>query len=228
MNKLQNNDILSALPEKEYERFIRCLEPVQLSLDEILVEPNQEVTALYFPTEGVVSLISTMQDGSTTEIGLIGTEGMVGTMPFLGLGKSNSQSIVQAAGWAMKIELKNLKREYNQSKIVRQLILSYALQLYNQVSQGAACNNHHTVEQRTARWLLMLDDRSEQGTLLMTQQLLSKMLGVRRTGVTKIAKDIQRQGIIDYHRGKIEILDRQGLEEIACECYKIITNNSSV
>ena len=181
MNKLQNNDILAALSEKECERFISCLEPVQLSLNEILIEPNQEVTALYFPTEGVVSLISIMQDGSTTEIGLIGTEGMVGTMPFLGAGKSNSQSIVQAAGWAMKIELKNLKREYNQSKAVRQLILSYALQLYNQVSQGAACNNHHTVEQRTARWLLMLDDRSERRTLLMTQQLLSKMLGVRRT-----------------------------------------------
>ena len=228
MNRLRNNDILAALSEKEYERFTSCLEPVQLSLDEILIESNQEVTALYFPTEGMVSLISIMLDGSTTEIGLIGTEGMVGTMPFLGAGKSNSQSIVQAAGWAMKIELKNLKREYNQSKKVRQLILSYALELYNQVSQCAACNNHHTVKQRTARWLLMLDDRSEQGALLMTQQLLSKMLGVRRTGVTQIAKDIQRQGIIDYRRGKIEILDRQRLEEIACECYKIITNNSYV
>lgn len=216
------------MPRKEYQRIRNFLEPVQLTLDQVLLNPNQKSDLLYFPTQGIVSLISVMQDGSTTEIGLIGQEGMVGVLPFLGQGVSNSQSIVQAQGSAMRIETKALQTEYEQSLTLQKLMLRYALKLYNQVSQCAACNNHHTVKQRTARWLLMLDDRSEQETLLMTQKLLSKMLGVRRTGVTEVAKEIQRQGIIDYQRGKIQILDREALEKIACECYQVLKNWSSV
>ena len=222
MNNPLNNGILSALPEENYQRLLQHFEPVPLSLDEILLEANQKNTLVYFPTQGIVSLVSVMQDGSTTEIGLIGKDGMVGVLPFLGQGLSNSQSIVQAKGWAMRIELKKLRVEYNRSKALQKLLLHYALKLYNQVSQCAACNNHHSVEQRTARWLLMLDDRIDRDTLLMTHQLLSKMLGVRRTGITKIAKEFQRQGIIDYRRGEIKILDRQTLEKNACECYQIL------
>lgn len=228
LNNPLNNCIISALPRKEYQRIRNFLEPVQLTLDQVLLNPNQKSDLLYFPTQGIVSLISVMQDGSTTEIGLIGQEGMVGVLPFLGQGVSNSQSIVQAQGSAMRIETKALQTEYEQSLTLQKLMLRYALKLYNQVSQCAACNNHHTVKQRTARWLLMLDDRSEQETLLMTQKLLSKMLGVRRTGVTEVAKEIQRQGIIDYQRGKIQILDREALEKIACECYQVLKNWSSV
>ena len=121
----------------------------------------------------------------------------------------------------MRIESKMLRVEFDQSPILQKLLLGYALKLFNQVSQAAACNNHHTVKQRIARWLLMLDDRSE-NTLSMTQQLISKMLGVRRTGVTKVANEIKQQGIIDYQRGKIAILDRQALEAIACQCYQLI------
>ena len=221
MNNPQNNQILSALPKAEYQRLIKQLEPVNLSLNEILFKARQKCDYLYFPTQGIVSLLSIIDDGSTTEIGVIGSEGMVGTLQFLGDGILNSQSVVQVKGTAMRIEPSVLRVEFNRSKILQKLLLGYALKLFNQVSQGAACNNHHTVKQRTARWLLMLDDRSD-STLFMTQQLLSKMLGVRRTGVTEVANQIKQQGIIDYQRGLIIIKDRQALEAIACECYQLI------
>ena len=221
MNYPKNNRILSALPETEYQRLINLLEPVSLSLDEILLEARQKCKYLYFPTQGIVSLVSVMDDAATTEIGLIGKEGMVGTLQFLGDGISNSQTVVQVKGTAMRIKTDVLRVEFEQSKTLQKLLLGYALKLFNQVSQGAACNNHHTVRQRTARWLLMLDDRSD-NTLFMTQRLLSKMLGVRRTGVTDVANEIKQQGIIDYQRGKITILDRKALEAIACQCYQLI------
>jgi CRP-like cAMP-binding protein len=228
LNNPKDNLILSALPEQEYQRFVDCLEPVSLSMDEILSKPNQKSESLYFPTQGVVSLLSVMSNGSTTEIGLIGKEGIVGTHAFLGEGVSYSQSIVQAQGSAMRIDLKVLQTECDRVKILQKLLLRYTLKLFNQVSQCAACNNHHTVKQRTARWLMMLDDRSDQETLLITQLLLSRMLGVRRTGVTEVATQMQRQGIIDYSRGKIKILDRQALEKVACECYQLLKDWSSI
>ena len=201
--------------------MINLLEPVSLSLDEILLEARQKCEYLYFPTQGVVSLVSVIDDASTTEIGPIGKEGMVGTLQFIGSGILNSQTVVQVKGTAMRIKTDVLRVEFEQSKTLQKLLLGYALKLFNQVSQGAACNNHHTVRQRTARWLLMLDDRSD-NTLFMTQRLLSKMLGVRRTGVTDVANEIKQQGIIDYQRGKITILDRKALEAIACQCYQLI------
>ena len=221
MNNPQNNCILSALPETEYQPLVSLLEPVNLSVDKVLLKRRQKIEYLYFPTQGVVSLLSVMDDGSTTEIGLIGREGMVGTLQFLGDGISNSQTIVQVKGTAMRIKDTVLRVEFERSKTLQKLLLGYALKLFNQVSQGAACNNHHTVKQRTARWLLMLDDRSDD-TLFMTQELLSKMLGVRRSGVTQAANEIKQQGIIDYQRGKIVILNRQALEATACQCYQLI------
>lgn len=223
MTELISNQILSALPRQEYRRFRDCLEPVELSLDEILLEANQKIESVYFPTEGVVSLISVMQDGSSTEIGLIGKEGMVGTPQFLGDGVlSSSRATVQVKGAALRMDVAALRVKFDQSKSLQKILLNYYLKLFNQVSQCAACNNHHTVKQRTARWLMMLDDRLESETLIMTQQLLSRMLGVRRTGVTEVAREIQQEGIIDYNRGQIRILDREALELIACECYQII------
>lgn len=221
MNNPKNNRILSALPEIEYQRLVNLLEPVNLALNEILLEARQKCEYLYFPTQGIVSLVSVIDNNSTTEIGLIGKEGMVETLQFIGDGISNSQAVVQVEGTAMRIESEVLRVEFERSKTLQKLLLRYALILFNQVSQGAACNNHHSVKQRTARWLLMLDDRSDD-TLSMTQQLLSTMLGVRRTGVTEVANEIKQQGIIDYQRGKITIIDRQALEAIACECYQLI------
>jgi CRP-like cAMP-binding protein len=218
-----NNQILSALPQQEYRRLRDCLEPVQLSLGEILFEANQKIESVYFLTKGVVSLISVMQDGSSTEIGLIGKEGMVGTPQFLGDGVlRSSRATVQAKGAALRMDVAMLRVKFDQSKSLQKLLLNYNLKFFNQVSQCAACNNHHTVKQRIARWLLMFDDRIESETISMTQQFLSRMLGVRRTGVTEVAREIQQAGIINYNRGQIRILDREALELIACECYQII------
>lgn len=219
-NNPSNNYLLSKLSSAEYQRLSDRLEPVQLSLNQILIEANRDCEAVYFPTEGIVSLMSIMKDGSTTEIGLIGTEGMVGTFPFIGKGVSNSRAFVQLKGSAMRLDIKTLQAEFNRGETLQKLILSYALSLFEQVSQCAACNNQHTVKQRTARWLLMIDDRTDTKTFSMTQLLISRMLGVRRPGVTEVAGDIQRLGIISYHRGKITILDRPALETIACECYQ--------
>ena len=220
MNYSQNQ-ILSALSKREYQRLSKVIEAVELALGQILIKENQKSESLYFPTRGVVSLISEMQDGSTTEVGLIGREGMVGTLEFLGNGVLNTRAVVQERGRAIKVDAEVLRAECDRNQKLQKLLLRYALKLFNQVSQTAACNNHHTVKQRTARWLLMLDDRSDE-ELHMTQQLLSQMLGVRRTGITEVASDLQRQGIIDYRRGKIRILDRPALETIACECYQVL------
>ena len=221
MNSPKNNRILSALPKTEYQRIVKLIEPVDLTLNEILLKAGHKSELLHFPTKGVVSLISEMDDGSTTEIGLIGREGMVGTQQFLGNGMINSLTMVQVKGTAMRVESAVLQSEFDRSKVWQKLLLGYGLKLFNQVSQCAACNNHHSVEQRTARWLLMLDDRSE-NTLSMTQQLLAKMLGVRRTGVSEVANDFKQQGIISYQRGLITILDRQALEAVACQCYQLV------
>ena len=193
-----------------------------LPLGKVLIEANQKAESLYFPTQGIVSLVSIMQDGSTTEVGLIGKEGMVGTPQFLGNGISNNHAVVQGKGTAIKINTKMLHLEFDRSPSLQRLLLNYSLKLFNQVSQCSSCNNHHSVQERAARWLLMLDDRSEDKIFTMTQLLLSRMLGVRRTGVSEIASQLQKQGVIDYSRGNITILDREALEATACECYQFL------
>lgn len=220
LNTYQKNRILAQLSTEEYQRLSKTIKPVQLSLNEILLETDEPCKSVYFPTKGIVSLLSIMKDGSTTEIALIGTEGMVGIFQFLGSGTCNSRAMVQLKGEAMRLNINTLQTEFDRDETLQKLMLNYALSLFNQVSQTAGCNNQHTVKQRTARWLLMIDDRTEEATFSMTQELMSQMLGVRRTGVTEIAKNLQREGIIDYHRGQIIILDRSLLETIAGEYYQ--------
>ncbi len=224
MNNSQANKLLSALPKKEYQNLTNLLEPVELSAGEVLLSSDKELEFVYFPLKGIVSLISEMSNGATTEIGLVGPEGMVGTLQFIAEGVSQNRSVVQIGGEAMRIEAEALRVEFERSKTLQKLLIQYSLKLFNQVSQVAACNNHHTIKQRTASWLLMLSDRygKNEKTLPMTHQLLSQMLGVRRTGITIAARQIQQRGIINYKRGKIEILDRQALEKVACECYQIL------
>lgn len=221
MNNPKKNHILSALPEVEYQRLIHLLEPVELTLNEVLTQAQCKSEFLYFPTKGIISLLSIMKNGSTTEIGLIGREGMVGALQLLVDGISNSITVVQVEGTAMRIEAEVMRVELERYETLHKLLLHHSWNLFNQVSQCAACNNHHSVKQRTARWLLMLDDRSD-NTLWMTQKLLSKMLGVRRTGLSETANELKQQGIIDYRRGEITILDRKALEAISCECYELI------
>ena len=224
VNNSQANKLLSALPKKEYQSLSNLLKPVELSAGEVLSSSDKELEFVYFPLEGIVSLISEMSNGATTEIGLVGPEGMVGTLQFIAEGVSQNRSVVQIGGEAMRIEAEAMRVEFERSKTLQKLLIQYSLKLFNQVSQVAACNNHHTIKQRTASWLLMLSDRygKNEKTLPMTHQLLSQMLGVRRTGITIAARQIQQRGIIDYKRGKIEILDRQALEKVACECYQVL------
>lgn len=222
MNNPLKNHILSALPSAEYQRLSDRLKPVDLIVDDVLIKPNSKIEWVYFPIKGIVSLVLIMDDESTTQTGLIGREGMVGTLPFLSEGTSNTYSIVQMEGTAMRIKAKVLRQECDRSKNLNKALLNYASKLFQQVSRVAGCNNHHTIEQRTARWLLMLDDRTDGEVLLMTHQLLSQMLGVRRSGITITASKMRQKGIIDYSRGKINILDRQALETIACECYQVL------
>lgn len=222
MNKSKNNQILSALPSQVYQRLNNHFELIQLSLGQVLLEANQKSNWVYFPLQGIVSLVSVMQDGSTTEVGLIGNEGMVGTPQFLGKGICNNRAEVQLKGEAVQVSVETLQQECDRSPSLERILQSYNLKLFNQAAQCAACNNHHSVKQRTARWLVMLDDRVDDGTLKMTQQLLSQMLGVRRSGVSQVAFQMQQQGIIDYKRGNITILDRKALETVACECYQFL------
>lgn len=224
MNNPQSNRILSQLSSEEYRRVSYFLEPVELSLNEIIIKANKQCESVYFPTQGIVSLMLFMKDGSTTEIGLTGTEGMVGIFQFLGKSVCNTSALVQIKGTAMRLNIKTLQAEFDRGEKLQKLILHYALQLHNQISQCAACNNTHTVKQRTARWLLIIDDRTEPKTFFMTQQLMSKMLGVRRSGVTEVAAQMQRQGIISYQRGQVKVVDRPALEAVACECYQKLKN----
>ena len=216
------NKLLSALPGKEYQNLKHFLEPVKLSAREVLLKCNEEPKFLYFPLQGIVCAILDMENGATTETGFVGREGMVGTLQFIGQGVCHSYSVVQIEGTAARIEAEALRAEFDRSTMLQKLLFQYALMRFNQVNQIAACNNHHTVKQRTASCLLRLGDRYGKNEIIpMTHQMLSRMLGVRRTGITLAAKEIQQQGIIDYCRGKIQILDRSALEEVACECYQV-------
>ena len=221
--ELRANKLLSALSEKEYQNLKYFLEPVELSAGQELLKCGEELEYLYFPLRAIVSLILEMNNGATTEIGLIGCEGMVGKLEFIGQGVSHSRSVVQVEGSALRIEVEALRKEFDRGKTLQKLLLQYALTLFNQVGQIAACNNHHTVKQRTACCLLRLCDRHDKNkTIFMTHQMLSQMLGARRTGISQAAKQIQQQGIIKYKRGEIQILDRQALEKVACECYQVL------
>ena len=226
MNILEHNRILSALPERELKLLRYDLEPVELPLNLILSQKDRPLEKLYFPTAGIISLLAVLDNGSTTEVGMVGQEGVVGALGFLGEGVFHAQAVVQLLGTAMAIKTQALRPKYDRCQTLQKLLLRHSLKLFNQVSLCSACNNHHSVKQRTARWLLMMDDRSDRHPLIMTQQLLAQMLGVRRTGVTEIASQMQEQGIIQYRRGKIEILDRSALEQIACQCYQILKQDN--
>ena len=220
MNNYQKNSILSKLSTKEYQRLSEAIEPVQLSLKEILLEVNQPCKSVYFPTKGVVSLLLLMQDGSSIEIGIIGNKGMVGVFEFLGSRISNNRAMVQVEGEAMRLDIDTLQLEFDRGETLQKLIYNHASRLFDQVCLNAGCSNKHTVQQRVARWMLVMSDCSERETFYMTHQLISQMLGVRRTGVTEIAKNFQRQGLIDYYRGRVKILNHSLLETISCECYR--------
>jgi CRP-like cAMP-binding protein len=218
------NRLLMALPSGEYERLIPYLEPVSLILGQTLYQPKELIKEVYFPLEAMISLVSIMKDGSTTEIGLVGNEGMVGLSTFLGGDISTNRVIVQVEGKALKMDADLLKSEFERGRQLQRKLLLYTQARLTQVSQIAACKSHHLIEERLARWLLSVHDCVNKSELPLTQKFISEMLGVRRASVTEAAIALQKAGLISYSRGQITILKRKELEQAACECYGLIQN----
>lgn len=216
------NLLLCTLPPAERERLMPDLWPVTLSLGQILCEPGERIKYCYFPINAVVSLIYTMQDGSTAEMGLVGKEGVLGVAAFLGGESTCSRALVAVGGDTFRLPAKRLREEFTHVGPLQHLLLRYAQALITQVSQTAVCNRLHSVEQRLCRWLLMCYDRRNSAELLMTQELIANMLGGRRESVTVAAGRLQDAGLIHYCRGRIRILDRDGLESNVCECYRTV------
>lgn len=214
------NSILAALPPEEYERIASSLTPVSFDLGQIIYEPDEVIRQVYFPTTTITSLVTVLEDGSTVEAGIIGYTGMVGLPVVLGAESSTSQAITQHTGDAFMMPVDALKEELSRGGQLQQLLLRFTHALFTQVSQTAACNRLHTVEERLARWLLMIHDRIHEDDFLLTQEFIATMLGSRRAGVTVAAGALASAGLISYRRGHIRILNREGLEDASCECYK--------
>ncbi|HZS06712.1 MAG TPA: Crp/Fnr family transcriptional regulator [Blastocatellia bacterium] len=214
-----DNRLLAALPREDYERIAPHLEPVTLEPKALIHKAGDGIGHVYFPTHGMVSLILTMNDGDTVEVGVVGNEGVVSTGAFMGTGIAPNDAVVQIGGGAMRMPVKALNAEFARGGALQGVLLRYAQALYSMVSQVAACNRLHTIDARLARWLLMCQDRVRSETLDLTQELLSQMIGAERPTVTVAAMTLQEAGLISYTRGRIRILDRPGLEGAACECY---------
>jgi CRP-like cAMP-binding protein len=218
----QANQLLAALPAEELEHLCPLLEPVELGLGEVLYESGKRQGHVYFPTDSIVSLVYVMENGASAEVAIAGHEGLVGVSLFMGGDTTPSRALVQSAGSGLRIKGSLLRKEFDRGVALRQLLLRYTQALLTQMAQTAVCNRHHTVDQQLCRWLLMSIDRLPSNQLVMTQELIANMLGVRREGVTEAAGKLQIAGVIHYHRGRIEVTDRPKLERMACECYEVV------
>ena len=216
------NRLLAALPEAEFKRLSPHLGLVPLALGTMLYEPGGQMQHAYFPTTAIVSLHYVMESGASAETAGVGNEGVVGISLFMGGNTTPSSAVVQIAGHAYRLDGRMLKEEFDRAGLAQHLLLRYTQALMTQMSQTAACNRHHTVEQQLCRWLLLTLDRTATNELVMTQELVANMLGVRREGITEAAGRLQQAGIISYRRGHIAVLERSGLETRACECYAVV------
>lgn len=216
----RSNFILGQIPKAEYRRIAPKLEYVSLTLGEVVYETGQEKDHVYFPVDGIISIIEILEDGASSELALIGREGMLGITAVLGGKSETSRAVVQSAGGAFHLPVKTLVDEFHGSARLMELILLYIQIRYTQVAQTAVCNRHHNLQQQLCRWLLLSLDRTRSNDISMTQELIAGMLGVRREGITRAAGELQKQGIIEYRRGSITVVDRQRLEELSCECYE--------
>ena len=221
-DEFSENRLLKALPTDEYERLRPQLQHVSFSLGEVVYEFGGQLDYVFFPTTSIVSLLYTMENGSSAEMGLTGNDGVVGIALFMGGGTMPNRAVVQSAGGALRMKAKVLQGEFARGGRFQQLLLRYTQALITQISQTAVCNRLHSVEQQLCRWLLLSHDRVPADELVMTQELIADMLGVRREGVTVAAGHLQDIGAISYVRGRIQILDRQRLEETVCECYQVV------
>jgi len=216
------NRLLAALSPVEFERLQDDLEHVSLPLGVSIYESGGVMKHLVFPTAGIISLLQVMRNGQAGEIAVVGNEGVVGISMFMGGETTPSRAVVQAAGSAWRLPLKALRKEFDHGGDFQHLLLRYTQALITQMSQTAVCNRHHSVDQQLCRWLLMSLDRLGSDELVMTQELIANMLGVRREGVTEAAGKLQKAGIIKYSRGRITLLDRGKLEACVCECYVLV------
>ncbi len=216
------NRLLADLPRDEYDRLLTDLQKVSLPLKEILYEANGPIPHVFFPLIGVVSLVIVMEGGFCLEVGLIGNEGMVGTPVFLGSQRSPTRAISQVPGEALRLETKVFQAEMKRGGALYGLVQRYTQAMINQISQSTVCNHRHSVEKRMCRWLLMSHDRVGTDEFPLTHEFLAQMLGVRRPTVTAGAGVLQTAGLISYHRGRVNILDRKGLEAASCECYDVV------
>ena len=216
------NSLLAALPRKECRRLIDNMEQVRLTYSEVLYEPGERIKYVYFPTDSLVSLLTLVDRHQALEVGLVGREGMVGVPLALGIDVSPVRALVQGTGTAMRMKTATFLKAFRQSAALQRELHRYTYALMAQVTQTAACNRFHVIEARLARWLLMTHDRMQTNPFQLTQEFLSDMLGVRRVGVSKASRALQRTKLISYSRGKITILDRKSLEAACCSCYKIV------
>ncbi|MGD0503336.1 MAG: Crp/Fnr family transcriptional regulator [Steroidobacteraceae bacterium] len=216
------NQLLAALPAYLQQSWLAQLEPVQMPLGEVLYESGVTLAHVYFPTTAIVSLLYVMEDGASAEIAVVGNEGIVGISLFMGGESTPSRAVVQSAGKGFRLKAQVLKEEFNRAGPVLHLLLRYTQALITQMAQTAVCNRHHSLDQQLCRWLLLSLDRLQGDELVMTQELIANMLGVRREGVTEAALKLQSAGLIRYTRGRITVLDRAGLEQRTCECYAVV------
>nr|WP_306555101.1 Crp/Fnr family transcriptional regulator [Acidovorax sp.] len=221
-NSPLQNQLLAALPEVELQRWLPQLETVELALGQVLYESGATMPYVYFPTDAIVSLLYVLEDGASAEIAVVGFEGLVGISIFMGGGSTPSRAVVQSAGSGYRMRADAMKLEFARSGPVMHLLLRYTQALITQMAQTAVCNRHHSLDQQLCRWLLLSLDRLHCNQLVMTQELIANMLGVRREGVTEAALRLQRAGLISYARGRINVLDRPGLEGRTCECYEVV------
>jgi CRP-like cAMP-binding protein len=218
----RQNHLLATLSEDEYVRLLPHLEFVPQSLGQVLHESGVPMHNAYFPTTSIVSMLYVMEDGASAEIAVVGNEGLLGVSLFLGGEKTTSRAVVQSAGHAYRLKASLLRDEFARGGQMQRRLLHYSQALLTQIAQTAVCNRHHTLDQQFCRWLLLSIDRLPSNDLVMTQELIANMLGVRREGVTEAAGNVQKAGLISYSRGHIRVLDRAGLEARACECYAVV------
>ena len=220
----QDNRLLAALPSEDYERLLPQLMPVTWALGDVLYEPDRAMGYLYFHTTAIVSLVYTMVDGATAEMGMVGNEGVVGIALFMGGNTTPNRAVVQVAGSAFRLAATALHAEFQRGGALQLELLRYTQALLTQVSQTAVCNRLHPINERLCRWLLLTFDRVPTNEMPMTHELLAHMLGARRESVTAAARHLQEMSLIRYGRGHITLLDRQGLEATVCECYRVVKN----
>jgi CRP-like cAMP-binding protein len=218
----RRNQILAALPDEDFERLLPHLELVPVELGWVVYEAGIQLKYLYFPIDCIVSMLYVMEDGSSAEIAVVGNEGLVGIALFMGGETTPSRALVQSAGHAYRLKAAVMKQEFAKGGTLQHLLLRFTQALLTQMSQTAVCNRHHTVEQQLCRWLLLSLDRLSSSEVMMTQELIANMLGVRRESVTERARKLQDAGLISYSRGHISVIDRPKLERYACECYAVV------